>query len=73
MQQPFLLYRKMRPIKQKALRAGCAQIGLEEVLRTQFGAAKCASTLKKCSFAERACTLCSYCTIGLEEVVQRFL
>ena len=44
---PFLLYRKMRPIKQKALRAGCAQIDLENILRTHFGAAKHASALKK--------------------------
>ena len=40
----FLLYRKIRPIEQKALRAGCAQIGMEDALRAQFGAAKRAST-----------------------------
>ena len=27
-------------IEQKALLAGCARIGMEDVLRTQFGAAK---------------------------------
>ena len=58
----------MRPIKQKALWAGCVQIGLEDVLRIQFGAAKCASTLKKCSFAERACTLCYFTGLKCQKV-----
>ena len=48
----------MRPIAQKALRSGCARIGMEDVLRTQFGMAKHTSTLEKCRVAERACTLC---------------
>ena len=55
----FLLYRKVRPIKQNAPR-GCARICLEDVLRTKFGVVKRASTLGKCNVAERACTLCSF-------------
>ena len=55
----FLLYRKIRPIEQKDLRAGCARICEEDALRAKFGAAKHVSTRGKCNVAERACMLCS--------------
>ena len=55
----FLLSRKIRPIEQKALWAGCTRICEEDALRAKFGAAKHASTWEKCNVAERACTLCS--------------
>ena len=44
--------------KAKNATRGCARICLEDILRTKFGAAKCASALGKCNVAERACTLC---------------
>ena len=70
MRQPLFRYiGKFSALSHIALDQGCARICLEYVLRTKFGAAKRASTLRKCNVAKHACTLCSVLIFGIAMLI----
>ena len=48
----------MRPIREKALWAGCTRICLEDALCAKFGATKRASTLGTCKVIEHTYMIC---------------